>query len=424
MYQLTRLENGLRIVTVPMPQTRSATVSFYVGAGNRYETKEIAGVSHFVEHILFKGSRKRPTALEISEAVDTVGGVLNAATDRELTVYYIKVAHTHFQLAFDILVDMLRHPIFDAEEVEKERKVIIEELAMVADSPAQLAELQLDRILFPAGPLGWDVAGTEESVAQLPRDEMISYMRRQYVPNNIVLSVAGNVVHDDVVALCRAALSDWTPGVPGSWFGVEPQWRGPALAVLQKKTEQTQLTLATRGLSSHSPDRYALDLLSAVLGEGMSSRLFMELRERRSLCYDVHSYTSHFLDTGAFTIYAGVDPSNSSAALKAILAELERARDGIPEDELRKAKELTKGRIFLRMEDTRSVSGWVGAQELLLQRIRSADEVVEEVEAVTSETLKRLADEFLQPERFAYSIVGPHRSDRRFRPLVGLAERV
>ena len=420
MHQLCTLENGLRIVTVPMPQTRSVSVSFYVGAGNRYETRPVAGISHFVEHMLFKGSSKRPTAQQISEAVDNVGGVLNGATDRELTVYYIKVAQPHFRLAFDILEDMLRRPIFDPQEVEKERKVIIEELAMVADSPAQLAEVQLDALLWPEGPLGWDVAGTEESVAALPMEETFAYLKRQYVPNNTVLSVAGNVEHAEVVALCRERLGDWESGSPSSWFPAGDGWNGPALALLTKKTEQTQLTLAAHAYSSRDPRRFALDLLSAILGEGMSSRLFMELREHRSLCYDVHSYTSHYLDTGAFTVYVGVDPSNGPAALGAVLEELAKVREGVPEEELRKAKELTKGRILLRMEDTRSVSGWTGAQELLLGEIHTADEIVDLVEAVTAEEVRAVANDLFRRERLAVSIVGPHRSDRRFRPMLKL----
>lgn len=419
MYELHTLANGLRVITAPMPETRSVSVSFYVGAGNRYETPPVAGISHFVEHMLFKGSRKRPTAQQISEAVDNVGGVLNGATDRELTVYYIKVAQPHFRLAVDILEDMLRHPIFDPQEVEKERKVIIEELAMVADNPAQLAEIQLDTLLWPEGPLGWDVAGTEASVAALPAGETLDYLRRQYVPNNLVLSVAGNVTPAEVVALCEERLGDWGAGTPSNWFPADGEnWKGPVLRLLTKKTEQTQITLATRGYSSRDPRRHAAELLSAALGEGMSSRLFMELRERRGLCYDVHSYTSHYLDTGAFSVYVGVDPSNGPAALEAALAELGKARDGLPEDELRKAKELTKGRILLRMEDTRSVSGWLGAQELLLGRIHTVDEVVEEVESVTTEDVRSVARELFRPDQLAVSIVGPHRSDRRFRPYL------
>ncbi len=420
MHEATTLDNGLRILTAPMPHTRSVSISFYVGAGSRYETINVAGLSHFVEHMLFKGSRKRPTAKDISESVDGVGGVLNGGTDRELTVYYVKVARPHFTLALDLLVDMLRFPIMDQTELEKERKVIIEELAMVADSPAQQADLLLDSVLWPDQPLGWDVGGTAESVSALEAGAIDRYFRQQYTPNNIVLSVAGAVEHAEVVALTRLALEEWKLGRPAAWHPAIDTPAPVPVKIHNKKTEQAHISLAVRGVPNQHPDRYAVDLLSAVLGEGMSSRLFMELRERRSLCYDIHSYTSHFLDTGAFSVYAGVDPHRAPEAITAILEQLAATRAGIPEEELRKAKELTKGRLLLRMEDTRSVSGWLGVQELLTGRVRTVDEVVECVEAVTVADLKRVAVDLFRTERLAMGIVGPFRSDKRFVPLLSL----
>jgi predicted Zn-dependent peptidase len=420
MYESTTLDNGLRILTAPMPHTRSVSVSFYVGAGSRYETKPVAGLSHFVEHMLFKGSSRRPTAKDISEAVDRVGGMLNGGTDRELTVYYVKAAKPHFPLAVDLLVDMLRRPIMDDDEIEKERKVVIEELATVGDSPAQQADILLDELLWPDQPLGWDVAGTPDTVSSLSRDTVLSYLRRQYVPNNTVLSVAGAVEHAQVVDLLTREVGDWKSGEPSSWHPAINGHKGPAVKVQYKNTEQAHITLAVLGVSNQHPDRYAIDLLSAIIGEGMSSRLFMELRENRSLCYDVHSYTSHFLDTGAFTVYAGVDPKQATTAVSAILEQLAITRDGVPEDELVKAKELTKGRLLLRMEDTRSVSGWLGVQELLTGKVKSVDDVVEQVDAVTVEDLRRVANDLFRTERLAMAIVGPFRSEKRFAPLLKL----
>lgn len=420
MHLATTLENGLRILTAPMPHTRSVTISFYVGAGSRYETRAVAGLSHFVEHMLFKGSHKRPTAKEISEAVDRVGGMLNGGTDRELTVYYVKVARPHFALAFDVLVDMLRRPVMDRAEIEKERRVIIEELAMVNDSPAQQVDVLLDEVLWPDQPLGWDVAGTPETVANLSPAAIEAYLARQYVPNNTVLAVAGAVDHDEVVEAAQAALGDWPQGAPAPWFPAQDGPGDARIKVQYKKTEQAHISLAVPGVSTQHPDRHAVDLLSAILGEGMSSRLFMELREKRSLCYDVHSYTVHFLDTGAFCVYAGVDPKQAPEAVAAILEQLAATREGVPEEELTKAKELSKGRLLLRMEDTRSVSGWLGAQELLNRHVRTVDEVVEAIDAVTTEDLRRVARTLFRTERLALAIVGPYRSDRRFAPLLKL----
>jgi predicted Zn-dependent peptidase len=420
LHERTTLANGLRVLSVTMPHTRSVSISIYIGAGSRYETRERAGLSHFVEHMLFKGTEKRPTAKEISETVDSVGGLLNGATDRELTVYYVKVARPHFEIAADLLFDMIRRPLFEQPEVEKERSVILEELRSVADSPAQQAEVLLDETVFPDQPLGWDVAGFESTVMEMTRDETLGYLRRQYVPNNVVVSVAGNITHAEVVELVSRQLDDWEPGEPGSWFPAVGCQDAPRLALKTKKTEQAHISLALRGYSSRHPDRYAIDLFSIIVGEGMSSRLFLELREKRGLCYDVHSYTSKYLDTGTFNVYAGVDPEKAVDAVGAILEELGRARDGIPDAELVKAKELTKGRTLLRMEDTRNVSGWIGMQEQLFGEVRTVDEVLADVERVGTDDLQRVAAEIMRPDRLSVAIVGPYRGKRRFAPLLRL----
>jgi len=417
-YRKSTLPNGLRILTAPMPHTRSVSVSIYLGAGSRYETPPESGLSHFVEHLCFKGTEKRPTPRDISEVIDSVGGVLNAATDRELTVYYCKVARPHLEVALDVLVDMLRRPLFAPEEVEKERKVIIEELAALADSPALQVDILLDETLWPDQPLGRDVAGSEATVSAMTREMAVEYLHRQYVPNNVVVSIAGAVEHQEVLELMGAALGDWPRGIPSGWFPAVNGQDGARVAVRYKNTEQAHISLAVRGLSSQHPDRFVLDLLSVVLGEGMSSRLFLELRERRGLCYDVHSYTSHFLDAGALVVYAGVDPANATDTLQALLEELAKVRDGIPDGELARAKELAKGRLLLRMEDTRSVSGWLGIQELLLGRVRTADEVVEELEGVTAEDVARMACDLFLTDQLSLAVVGPFRSNRRFAGLL------
>ena len=419
-YQRTTFPNGLRVLSSSMPHTHSVSVSLYVGTGSRYERDEEAGLSHFLEHMLFKGTQKRPTAKEIAEAIDCVGGILNGGTDREYTVYYIKVARPHLELALDVLFDLVRRPLLHPDEVEKERQVVLEELAMVADSPPQLADLLLDSILWPDQPLGRDVAGTAESVAHISREMALNYLHRQYVPNNVVVALAGNVEHQGVVDAIWRALGDWPAGAPSSWFPAS-DGPGPRCAVRYKATEQAHVSLALRGLPLNHPDRYALSFLSVILGEGMSSRLFLELREKRGLVYDVHSYVSQFLDTGAFTVYTGVDPKNAVEALQVVLAELARLRDEGPSgEELTKARELSKGRLLLRMEDTRSVSGWIGGQELLLGTVRSVEQAVAEMEAVTLEDVRRLSRELLVGEQLHLAVVGPYRSEKRFAPLLKL----
>jgi predicted Zn-dependent peptidase len=420
MFERSTLPNGLRVLTATMPHTRSVTVSIYVGAGSRYETQPVAGISHFVEHMCFKGTEKRPTAKEVSEVIDGVGGIMNAATDRELTVYYCKVARPHFETAMDVLTDMLEAPLFDPVEVEKERKVVLEEIAATVDSPSQLVDVLIDEVMWPDQPLGWDVAGTPESVADMSRDDLYSYLRRQYVPNNMVVAVAGNVTHEEVLACTDRFLGPAPAGKPGTWSpAIEPSG-GPRLRILSKKTEQAHVSLSVRGVPLRHPDRHAVDLLSVALGEGMSSRLFVELREERGLCYDVHSYTTHFLDTGAFTLYAAVDPPRAGEATSALLDELGRLRAGMPEEELAKAKELSKGRLLLRMEDTRSVSGWLGGQECLLGEVRSVDEVVDEIERVTVADVRRVANEIIVKDQLCFAAVGPFRSEKRFAALLKL----
>ena len=420
-YHTVTLPNGLRVLTAPMPHTRSVAVSVYVGAGSRYETDAEAGVAHYIEHLCFKGTERRPTALEISQVVDSVGGHMNAATDRELTVFYCKVAQPYFELALDLLGDLVRRPLFAPEEMEKERGVIIEELASIADSPAQLADLLLDETLWPGQPLGRDVAGSEETVRGITRDVALSYLHDQYVPNNTVVSIAGAVTPEQVAAQIESTFGDWPRGVPRGWFQAVNGQQAPRAAVKYKASEQAHLSLAVRGLPMHHPDRYALSLLSVIFGEGMSSRLSLELRERRGLCYDVHSYCSFFLDAGAFTLYAGVDPSKTEEALQALIAELVKLRDsGVAEDELQRAQGLAKGRILLRMEDTRAVSDWLGTQELLSGRVRTVDDVTARIDAVTSADIQRVARDLIVERQLSLAVVGPYRSQKRFLPLLRL----
>jgi len=417
-YQRTTLPNGLRILTAAMPHTHSVSLSLYVGTGSRYERDEEAGVSHFLEHLLFKGTERWPTAKQMAETIDGVGGLLNGGTDREYTVYYIKVARPHLQVALDVLMELVRKPLLDAGEMEKERLVILEELAMVEDSPPQLVDLLLDSLLYPGNPLGRDVAGTPESVSAIRREMVLGYLGAQYAPNNIVFSIAGNITHDEIVQGVTAGMGDWSAGEPGRWVpATAPD--GSRLAVKYKATEQTHVSLAVPGIPLNHPDRHALSFLSVILGEGMSSRLFLELRETRGLVYDVHTYVAHFLDTGTFNVYTGVDPKKAREAIAVIIGELERlGAEGVGEAELTKARELSKGRLLLRMEDTRNVGGWIGAQELLLGTVRSVEQAVAEMEAVTLDDMQRVSRTIVDPSKLYLAVVGPHRSDKQFAGLL------
>ncbi len=404
-----------------MPHARSVSASFYVGAGNRYEDEESAGLSHYLEHILFKGTRRYPTAKRVSETIEGVGGILNAATDREATVYFAKVPKAHLRIAVDLLTDMLRAPLMEPVEFEKERGVILEELAMTEDSPPEQAARLLEAILFPDQPLGWDIGGTPENVMKLTRDQAIAYMARQYVPNNVVFAAAGDLQHEAVVEQLNDLTADWPAGDPIAWYPAAEGHAGPVVGIKTKSTEQAHISMAMPGYSLHDPRRHALDLLCTLLGEGMSSRLFTEIREVRGLAYDVHSYVEHYLDAGAFGVQAGVDPKNAVEAIRAIVGELAKVRDeAIPEAELEMAKELARGRLELRMEDTRSVSGWIGGQELLLDRVMTPEEIVGYLTAVTTADLATVAGDLVRRDRLHLAIVGPYRGGRKFEALLAI----
>ena len=420
MYQKTTLDNGLRVVTHEMPTTRSASTSVYIGVGSRYEPDEQAGISHFIEHLLFKGTRRRPTPREISATIEGVGGVLNAATEQELTVYWCKVAAPHFPMSLDLLIDMLRCSLFDSENIERERMVVFEELNMMNDHPDQRVDVLLDEMLWPGHPLGRDIAGSKDSVRAITRDMMLDYVGRYYTPSNTVVSVAGNVSHREAVDQVAALCDGWLPRSPQGWTPIGPVQPGPQSRVEYRKTEQAHLSIGVPGVSLEHPERYAVDLLSVVLGEGMSSRLFVEVREQLGLAYDIRSGVSHFLDCGSFVVTAGVDPRRLYEAMETILAQMRAVRDGVSEEELEKAKRLSTGRLSLRMEDTTAVSAWLGHQELLRGRILDADEVAEKVNQVTPEDVCRAANDLLTTDRLNVAVVGPCRGQRRLERLLKL----
>jgi len=420
LHQKTVLDNGLRLITTTMPHTRSVSVCFFIGVGSRYESEAQAGISHFIEHIIFKGTLKWATARDISAAIEGVGGMLNGGTDRELTVYWTRVAQPHFPLALDVLVDILLNSRFDPPDIERERQVIIEEINMSKDSPSQQVNQLIDEILWPGHPLGRDIAGSKESVATITRDMMLDYLNSQYLPKNTVVAIAGNLQHQDAVTAVSQALAHWTSQQTRPGYLAYEEQPNPRLQVNRRATEQAHLCLALPGLSLFHPKRYTLDLLNVVLGGGMSSRLFTEIRDKLGLAYSIHSYAEHLLDSGSVIIYAGVEPKNLPVAIKAILKELCQIKEPIPEAELSKAKELTKGRLLLRMEDTRSVASWMGGQEILTGQILTVDQVASIIDAITAAEIEELAQELVAGDRLRLAVVGPVADDEPLEELLKL----
>ena len=420
MYQKSILDNGLRVLTSTMPQTRSVSISFFIGTGSRYEADSEAGISHFIEHLCFRGTEKRPTARDISTAIEGVGGILNGGTDKELTVYWCKVARPYLETAFDVLVDMLINSRFNPEDMEKERQVIIEEINMSHDSPSQRVGMLVDELLWPGHPLGRDIAGSRDSVRSISRELMLDYLSGQYQPGNAVLAAAGDIQHDEMVSMVNQALAKWTGSQPKPGYLAYEEKQFPRLRIENRELEQVHLCLALPGLPLLHPKRFAADMLNVILGDGMSSRLFTNIRDKLGLAYSISSYVDHFLDTGSLIIAAGVDIKNLNVAIKAIIEELAQLKETIPESELNKAKEFSKGRLLLRMEDSRSVAGWMGGQELLAKRILTVDEVVSIVDKITVEELQQLAHELLTGEKLRLAIVGPVSADAPLEELLKL----
>jgi predicted Zn-dependent peptidase len=418
LYQRSELDNGLRIVTTTLPSARSVSSAIFVGVGSRFEDVRSQGICHFVEHMLFKGTRNRPTAKDVSVAIEQLGGILNAETGKEITVYWNKVASRHWSTAVELLADVLRNSLFEPEEVEKERSVIIEELSMLFDSPVDWVHLLIDEALWGSHPLGRDVGGTRETVEKLTRDDLAGFVERYYSPDTTVVAIAGPIEHDEVVRRTGALLGDWRRQAPAAWEPVDGQTQGHRILLRSKETEQAHVCIGVPGVSYFHPDRFSLDLLNVILGEGMSSRLFLELRERRGLAYDVHSYINRFRDTGAMVVYAGVDPDRIDDTITAILQELDKLVEGIPGEEVTRAKDFWKGRMELRLEETRSLASWLGSQELLLNRIYTLEEVVAQIDAVTHDDLMRVAAATFQRPRLSAAVIGPFDKEARFSQLL------
>lgn len=418
MYDRTILPNGLRIVSSTMPHVRSVSTGIFVGAGSRYEDERTAGASHFLEHMLFKGSEKRPEPQLISGAIESVGGIFNASTDREATIYYTKVGRDHFDVSLDVLIDMYRSPLFISEELERERGVIIEELAMTYDQPDAFADLLIDEALWPDQPMGRDIGGTRETVSGITRQQLIDYHALQYIPGNTVIAVAGNISHEEVVDKVGALLGDQTGVRTLPMYEVDADDARIRVRVGSKRTDQAHICLAVNGPSAEASDRYIVDMMNTVLGEGMTSRLFMEIRERRGLAYDVHSSAINYRGCGAIVIGCGVDNAKADATIEALVVEVDKIQQGVAEQEVSRAVEYAVGRLQLRMEDSRAVMAWFGGQELLRDEVRTPDQVVADLRHINDLQIVEAARRYFGPRSFRLSVVGPFRSWRRFERLL------
>jgi len=407
----TELAAGLRVVTESLPSARSVTIGAWVGSGARDETPAESGASHFLEHLLFKGTEAR-SARDIAQAVESVGGEMNAFTTHEQTVFYFRVPDTRLELAIDILADVLWRPAFRPDDVDSERQVILEEIGMRDDTPDDLVHDLFTRAHFPDHPLGREVLGTEATIEAMPRDDIARYHHAHYEPTNIVLAAAGNLAHDHVVELIEARGPDTMPERPARTHA-EPSKPQP-LAVVHRPTEQAHVVLGLRSVPTLDPDRHALTVVNQALGGGMASRLFQEVREERGLAYSVYSYRAAFDDAGYLAIYAGTAPERVQETLEVIETELARlVRDGLPSGELDAAKGHLTGSLAMSLETSASRMRRLGRSELVEGEIPTLDEVIARIEAVTLDDTRRVIDRVLAGGMRTLAVVGPH-EEREF----------
>lgn len=422
LYIKSELANGVRVVTGPMSGVRSASLIFYYNIGSRSEPAPIAGVAHFLEHMLFKGTERRPDPMKLSEEIEGVGGIVNAGTGRESTSYWCKVPSTHVELAFDVMADMLRNSLFVEEEMTKERKVIVEEIRSTQDIPEELVHDLIDEVVWGDDPVGREIAGTEETVRALTRDQMVDFFERNYTPDRLVIAAGGDVRHEDIVALTEQYFGDLkAAGTPDTYTPVVITQDAKRVKVLNRETEQAHLCISMPGVSFVDERRYAQSTIEAVLASGMSSRLFQEIREKRGLVYSVYGYFRGYEDVGQGVVYAGTDLERVDEAIEAIVGELKKLRDiPVSAEELEHTKTLRKGRLLMGLEDSRSVASWIGSQEATYGEIKTPEEVMEKIDAVTVEDVQALAQELIREDRLSMALIGPYDDAAHFEPLLSL----
>jgi predicted Zn-dependent peptidase len=393
-----------------------------VAVGSRYETESESGISHFVEHMVFKGGKRFPTARDVSEAIEGVGGVLNAATDREATVFWTRVPVAKLGLAVSVLSDMLLSPGLDPDEVVKERQVVIEELRMYQDNPQDYVQIAFDALMWPDHPLGWDVAGREETVLAFTAADCRRHLETHMLPSTLVVSIAGGFATEDAMRVIDDALGPWAAGRKGNPAPPVPATppSGPPLRVIRRSAEQANILVGARAPSYNDPERHVAEILNVILGEGMSSRLFLELREHRGLVYDVHSFMSRMADTGVLGIGLACEPRQAATALEAAVVELRKlAEQPVGEAELTKAREYAKGRLLLQLESTSALCEYAGQQLLLQGKIVEPDELVARLESVDAAQVTELAARLLGAGLRA-AVVGPFRSESRFEKAIAV----
>lgn len=410
MFERTKLPAGPRVITAGLQGARSVSIAAYVLAGSRLETAGEAGAAHFMEHITFKGTAAYPSSRAISEAIEGVGGSFNAATDRESTVYWVRVPRREAERAMEVLGELIVRPILDPREIDHERTVIVEEIRSYLDDPAEFCQILFQQAMFGPGPMGREICGDEPGIRALPAAAIRDFWGVMYRPANVVVAVAGDLSHDEAVALARASFGSGNGVVPGFTPAPALPAGNRLVSGARRDASQAQVAIGVPALPRDDPETWTLALLNGILGDGMSSRLFLSVREERALAYDIASGVTDYADAGVLQVSAGVDPAHLREAVRAILDEFARLRDEpVAEAELAKAKAYLAGGLELRLDDTRHLASWIGGQEALHDRVMTIDEAMAAVDAVDGPAIRSLAERLFRDELLRMAVVAPAR---------------
>ena len=419
VFERQALSNGLRVLTAPLPHAQSVSCFVMLAAGSRYERADNRGIAHFAEHMFFKGTERRPTSRDLTSTIDGIGGEFNAFTGKEFTGYFVRCAGENRDIALDVLLDMLRHSKFDPEEIEREKGVILEEMNMYNDTPRDRIGTVYEELIFGDNPLGWETLGTKETIRSAERDTFLDYVGRWYTPDRMVVGVSG-MVGDDLLPMLEELLGDMSANGGGSFPPVElDRSPGPHVRVQHKGADQAHLCLGVPSYPVDHPDRYTLQLLSTVLGGGMSSRLFLEVRERRGLAYYVHGTAQSYTDTGTLVAQAGVDITRIDEAIRVMREQFQRIADEpVPEDELEKARSFAKGRFALQTESPQGLIMFGLRREVLEGKAVEPADVLAGLDAVTVADVHRVAQDLIARDALYFAAIGPFEDESRFVDLL------
>ena len=419
MFKKTTLKNGLRIITIPKKNTQSLTVLVLVGTGSKYERKETNGISHFLEHMYFKGTKKRPSATAIAETLDKVGGIYNAFTSEEYTGYFAKVAAQHFELALGWVSDIFLNSLLPEKEIEKEKGVIIEEINMIYDNPMSYVQTLWPKLLYGDQPAGWDVAGTKETVSKMTREKLIDYTEKQYVASNTIVSIAGNFNEPLAIKKVKEFFSKIKTTKPIKKPRVIEQQQKPNLLLHFRETDQTHLCLGVRAFDLFHPKRYVQDLLSVILGGMMSSRLFEKIRAELGIAYYINTNSEENPDTGFLFTQTGIDNKNVEKGILTILKEYKKiSQEKVPVSELKKAKDYLKGKTTLLLESSDAQASFYTGQELLEKKILTPEEIFKKIDQVSQDDILKAAKDIFQPQKLNLALIGPFKDKKTFEKLL------